>query len=237
MLAANDAHKEIGLPDDLESFFNVLLYYSLRFFRHTFTRDEVNSFIYWYFQDFSAGNERTDRMCGEKKVSTIAAGEIRFGSQYTLLQFMGPRSTRHPMNDVMKALLPWFQANCLLHLPPSRIDDSEDPEATFADDDCLGRDSDDDDLESFGWRVSAKIQDTDEGRESVDGGVAMEAEPPMHAKVQAAKTPEEIQRESEARAERAKRRRRKQQPSAVRSKRSRRSWKRTTRSWLCWTLR
>ena len=95
--------KAIEIPDELESFFHVLIYNSLRFLVHNFSRVNVHAFFLEYFD----GSERGDRgeTCGSKKHASIQSAELAYQN---LELVFGDKN--HPMNLLVRDLLLLFQA-------------------------------------------------------------------------------------------------------------------------------
>ncbi|KAI1785220.1 hypothetical protein LXA43DRAFT_150866 [Ganoderma leucocontextum] len=66
--------KLIEIPDDLESFFHVLIYYAVRFLPHNLADDLVGRFLYNYFDDYTDG--APGFTCGPAKYNAINRGVI-----------------------------------------------------------------------------------------------------------------------------------------------------------------
>ena len=67
--------KLIEIPDDLESFIHVLLYFAVRFLPHNLTDEKlVARFLYYYFDDYTDGNSGFN--CGLLKYSIIKRGVL-----------------------------------------------------------------------------------------------------------------------------------------------------------------
>ncbi|RPD71828.1 hypothetical protein L226DRAFT_588706, partial [Lentinus tigrinus ALCF2SS1-7] len=73
--ALNDPSKEIDIPDELESFFNVLLYYAIRFLPHNINPANVGQFLVDYFDGYS--NFPEGYRCGSRKLEALSSGVIR----------------------------------------------------------------------------------------------------------------------------------------------------------------
>ena len=99
-----DRSKAVEIPDELESFFHVLIYVGLRFMVHSFSRASVHAFFLEYFDGAEGGDQ--SETCGIKKKSTIMFAELE--QQNCDLVFGGDKN--HPMNLVVHELLLLFQA-------------------------------------------------------------------------------------------------------------------------------
>ncbi|PIL22388.1 hypothetical protein GSI_15076 [Ganoderma sinense ZZ0214-1] len=66
--------KLIEIPDDLESFFHVLVYFAVRFLPHNLADKLVGHFLYSYFDDYSDGEPGF--ICGPLKYNAIKRGVI-----------------------------------------------------------------------------------------------------------------------------------------------------------------
>ena len=97
-----DATRLIEIPDDLESFFHVLIYFAIRFLPHNLPDDAVGRFLYNYFDDYTDG--LSGFTCGPGKYNAIMRGVIDLttiaGStvsdevrQQRPLVFFAPRAT------------------------------------------------------------------------------------------------------------------------------------------------
>ncbi|OJT03231.1 hypothetical protein TRAPUB_6195 [Trametes pubescens] len=94
----------IGIPDELESFFHVLLFWALRFLPHTL--GDTTQYVMDYFDTFrSEGSNKY--ICGAVKCSAISAGEFDMPS----LQFVqNSRLPGSPLNRLINKLLELFKA-------------------------------------------------------------------------------------------------------------------------------
>ncbi|OJT07892.1 hypothetical protein TRAPUB_1215, partial [Trametes pubescens] len=112
--------KQIGVEDELESFFHVLLFLAIRFLRHNC--DNVAAFVHAYFDDFSTFNTG-HYGCGAMKMLCMANGRIAIkmdGGVVSLLEFIWPPpagnpaevdARSHPLNELMQTILGWLQAH------------------------------------------------------------------------------------------------------------------------------
>ncbi|KAI1788185.1 hypothetical protein LXA43DRAFT_648416 [Ganoderma leucocontextum] len=93
---------QVGIPDELESFFHVLLYYTLRYVKSINSNGlAIANFLDSYFDLY--GCEDGVYICGAVKRSTIELGRIRVGTD-TYLRF------GNPLDTVFTKLLSWFKA-------------------------------------------------------------------------------------------------------------------------------
>ncbi|KAI1796544.1 hypothetical protein LXA43DRAFT_1157857 [Ganoderma leucocontextum] len=119
----------IAIPDDLESFFHVMLYFAIRFLPHN-ASDVVGELLFNYFDDYTNG--KRGQTSGSTKYTAMHDGQIditRFtGSKIDengasieeFLTFLWPdddptsESTaevnQHPIDLVISDLLQWFKA-------------------------------------------------------------------------------------------------------------------------------
>ena len=94
--------KFITIPDELESFFHVLLYYALRYVKTPNCDGEsIADFLDRYFDLY--GMEKGTYICGALKRSTMELGAIRIGSS-TYPRF------DNPLDTLFAKLLSWFRA-------------------------------------------------------------------------------------------------------------------------------
>ena len=139
-----DETKAINLPDVLESFFNVLLYMSVRFLPTNFdNRQEAAMFLHDYFEGYTA-HARGYR-CGQAKRFTVTNGEISLIPYMPflhnpVLRFLRPSGTprlldgsieryytidearnlhTHPIDAIVTTFLSWLQTL------PNYFDDSQ----------------------------------------------------------------------------------------------------------------
>ena len=66
--------KLIDTPDELESFFHVLVYLAVRFLPHNLADDLVGNFLHDYFDDYTDGDDGS--LCGPVKYNSIKRGVI-----------------------------------------------------------------------------------------------------------------------------------------------------------------
>ena len=119
--ALNDPYKDITIPDEIESFFHVLLYLAVHFLPHNINPKETEQFIVDYFDGFS--NNQEGYCCGRAKQEAMTTGRIAlrtYNRDASVLTFYEtkdqtaqPRTepTPHPINLVFNTLLRWFRAH------------------------------------------------------------------------------------------------------------------------------
>ncbi|KAI1782440.1 hypothetical protein LXA43DRAFT_977568 [Ganoderma leucocontextum] len=97
---------QVGIPDELESFFHVLLYYALRYIKSANCSGEsIANFLDQYFDLY--GYEDGTYICGALKRSMIKEGKICVGSD-TYIRF------DNPLDDLFVQLLSWFKARYIV---------------------------------------------------------------------------------------------------------------------------
>ena len=96
------------IPDDLESFFHVLICFAVRFLSHNLSDDLVGRFLYRYFNDYTDGP--ACHTCGYTKYEIIKGGTIDITPitgfargkgiyRYQHLVFFQPRADTIPSDD------------------------------------------------------------------------------------------------------------------------------------------
>ena len=118
----------VGIPDEMEAFFHVVLFYAVRFLRHNCT--DVAQFMHNYFDDYQTIDG--ELVAGMAKSSAMAFGEIRLPRQQKLLFYHShiatdstdegasstvqddPSSIKHPLGNILDALLELFKARYAL---------------------------------------------------------------------------------------------------------------------------
>ncbi|RPD57738.1 hypothetical protein L227DRAFT_529943 [Lentinus tigrinus ALCF2SS1-6] len=134
----NHPEMAIQLPDELEAFVHVLLFYAIRFLRHNC--ENVRRFMQDYFNDFR--NDGSDFFCGLAKSKAMAEGTITHAHDDQLIFYCPPRGPAvqlpageppqagsssstlpshvrplcetHPINNVFKNLLELLKARYAL---------------------------------------------------------------------------------------------------------------------------
>ncbi|TBU58931.1 hypothetical protein BD310DRAFT_926116 [Dichomitus squalens] len=114
-------HRPLGIPDELESFLHVIIFFAIRFICSNCSLSVVHSFVEDYFDGMT--NEGSNRYtCSEKKVFTIKQARLFHGRLN--IAFMGGADKlgkddqplegdghpRHPLRDLLADLLKLFQA-------------------------------------------------------------------------------------------------------------------------------
>lgn len=129
----NHPSEAIGIPDELESFFYILLYFAIRFFRHNC--ENVTRYMHHYFDGFEG--DEGEYFCGIAKRETMTAGMILVEDGEQLNFDVPPDAfadcqaghagipsssanpdislnTTHPLNTIVDALLVIFKARYAL---------------------------------------------------------------------------------------------------------------------------
>ncbi|KAI0738024.1 hypothetical protein C8Q80DRAFT_1263151 [Daedaleopsis nitida] len=101
----------LRVADDLESFFYVILYNSMRYFDNTL--GSVSYCMSTFFDSFTV-DDNTYK-CGESKRSALRIGQIclQWGATFTVHD-KTDKERAHHLNDIIEDLLSWFQARYLL---------------------------------------------------------------------------------------------------------------------------
>ncbi|KAI0822884.1 hypothetical protein BC628DRAFT_1455672 [Trametes gibbosa] len=113
--ALNTPEKPIIITDELESFFHVLLYASVRFLPHNCTKQFVGKFLFDYFDDFDITT--AGRACGTRKYFSVTTGVVTFLQEpgvATKLRFTWDETDKilgHPINGMFAAILGWLKAH------------------------------------------------------------------------------------------------------------------------------
>ncbi|TFK79591.1 hypothetical protein K466DRAFT_592319 [Polyporus arcularius HHB13444] len=160
----------ICIPDEIEAFFHVLLFYAIRHLRHNIF--DVGDFIHSYFDGFERGNG--EYYCGEKKRTAMNHGVIRVAGSGRLTFTLPPGFTppaiggsppreTHILNDLIASLLQLFRARYTLHelSKPSPPSNDDRPTQAPADDSTLQSDRFDGMQEAFEELVHGSDADTD----------------------------------------------------------------------------
>ena len=124
-----DPTELVGISDDLESFFHVLIYFAVRFLPHNLADDLVGRFLYSYFDDYTDG--ASGFTCGLLKYTAVKRGVIDLttirgravgaeGKKMRPLTFFTADASSegdsvvsrksHPINALIAELLEAFQA-------------------------------------------------------------------------------------------------------------------------------
>ncbi|KAM5541091.1 hypothetical protein V8D89_005224 [Ganoderma adspersum] len=97
----------VGIADEVESFFHVLLYYALHYVKTANCNGfSVANFLDRYFDLY--GFEDDMYTCGDAKRLAIKGGEICVGSTDIPLRF------NNPLDDVFDQMLSWFKARYIV---------------------------------------------------------------------------------------------------------------------------
>ncbi|EJF59438.1 hypothetical protein DICSQDRAFT_181948 [Dichomitus squalens LYAD-421 SS1] len=114
-------HRPLGIPDELESFLHVIIFFAIRFICSNCSLSVVHSFMEDYFDGMT--NQGSNRYtCSTSKISTIREARLCHG--HLNIAFMGGADKlgkddqplegdghpRHPLRDLLADLLKLFQA-------------------------------------------------------------------------------------------------------------------------------
>ncbi|RPD57736.1 hypothetical protein L226DRAFT_525028 [Lentinus tigrinus ALCF2SS1-7] len=112
-----------SIPDEIEAFFHVLLFFAIRYLRHNY--EDVGEFMSSYFNGYL--KHRGDYYCGQMKYDAMHQGAISVPGSGSLTfslpaGFVPPPTTRdlppsetHILNDLIASLLRLFSARYTLH--------------------------------------------------------------------------------------------------------------------------
>ncbi|KAI1788212.1 hypothetical protein LXA43DRAFT_648693 [Ganoderma leucocontextum] len=98
----------VAVPDELESFFHVLLYFAVPFLRSMC--DTPSAWIDNYFHNYSGSDSEHTHACGQKSVTIEVTGKLRTLSPLGLLRF------NSPLDTIFAEMLPCFKARYGLEL-------------------------------------------------------------------------------------------------------------------------
>ncbi|KAI0696665.1 hypothetical protein C8T65DRAFT_663374 [Cerioporus squamosus] len=145
----NNPDEPIRIPDEVEAFFHVLLFYAVKYLRHNY--EDVGGFMHSFFDGFVPKN-KSQYFCGQLKWDSMVKGAI-FVPGYGSLTFSlplgftppaigdSPPREDHILNDLIASLLQLFRARYTLHEPakasPPRGDAENKPTQAPADDSAL----------------------------------------------------------------------------------------------------
>lgn len=110
--------KKVEISDELESFFNVILYHAVRYLDSNLTSKQVGIFIDEYFDQFKCYDGVW--VCGDRKLQTIKDGLI-------LSQSRNPVDFKGNMNAVIATMLSWFRANYIVQSYRFSLEDAPPP--------------------------------------------------------------------------------------------------------------
>ena len=94
--------KLIDIPDELESFFHVLVYLAVRFLPHNLDDDLVENFLHDYFDDYTDGDDGF--FCGPVKYNCIKRGVIDLTTISGTVAVTNNSPSRHKQR--------WFIVTC-----------------------------------------------------------------------------------------------------------------------------
>lgn len=96
--------KEVELCDELEAFFYVLLYYSVRYLRSNLDETAVGTWLSSFFDTY--GVKGNAYICGNEKLAAIKSGMLVVAAtDSSLVEFDSP------MDHLLTNFLRWFQGN------------------------------------------------------------------------------------------------------------------------------
>ncbi|KAI0645261.1 hypothetical protein C8Q79DRAFT_911651 [Trametes meyenii] len=125
--ALDDHSKVIDVPDELESFFHVLIYLAVRFLPHNLTNSSVPQFLRDYFDDYTPHAQGF--RCGRTKAAAMENGRISLSAYNAkkedqpvekYLRFTWPTKSSDsapsgPLDNIVTTLLSWFKAYYTYH--------------------------------------------------------------------------------------------------------------------------
>ncbi|TFK80040.1 hypothetical protein K466DRAFT_605668 [Polyporus arcularius HHB13444] len=109
-----------SIPDEMEAFFHVLLFYVIRFLPHNCRN--VEQFVHDYFDGFQSGIAWGQYYCGVTKQAAVIGGKIRLPGGANLEIYRPSQvpivthseADRHPISLILNALLRLFEARYTL---------------------------------------------------------------------------------------------------------------------------
>lgn len=107
------------VQDDLESFFHVLLYMILHYFKHYKTTEWVSSFIHNYFNAVETYDVSQPPIAGTYKRTAMRTGTIDDRP------FLPVCDENHPISQITCQLLKWFKAYYNHHFPRASYKDAD----------------------------------------------------------------------------------------------------------------
>ncbi|KAI0696681.1 hypothetical protein C8T65DRAFT_31906 [Cerioporus squamosus] len=117
----------ISIPDEVEAFFHILLFYVIRFLPHNCP--DVGRFIHTYFNGYQPGVGPEEYYCGQHKQMAMISGRIMLSGGVELDIYRSShipivnrflKAGRHPIGLVFDALLKLFKARYTLLANPTR---------------------------------------------------------------------------------------------------------------------
>ena len=111
----NNPSRAVAIPDELESVFHVIIFYSVRFLHHTLSDSDVGTFLYAYFDASPLGEGTVSLKLMSMKTGRLSLEGFRIGNSGNRLRFIWPSSQppavdqtppapdyAHPLNDIVK---------------------------------------------------------------------------------------------------------------------------------------
>ncbi len=116
----NNPFAGTSIPDEMEAFFHVLLFYVIRFLPHNCRN--VEQFVHDYFDGFQSGIAWGQYYCGVTKQAAVIGGKIRLPGGADLEIYRPSQvpivthseADRHPISLILNALLRLFEARYTL---------------------------------------------------------------------------------------------------------------------------
>ncbi|KAL6308606.1 hypothetical protein BKA93DRAFT_521124 [Sparassis latifolia] len=99
--------RAVEVADELEAFFNVLLYYLIRYTNSNI--DDPATFMSQYFDECTINAARTLYTCSMAKRLVMKSGELMVDVN-TSVEFQYRNGKKHPSNELIRKLLGWFKA-------------------------------------------------------------------------------------------------------------------------------
>ena len=126
-LLQNNPRRAVAIPDELESVFHVIIFYSVRFLHHTLSDSDVGPFLYAYFDASPLAEDTVSLKLMAMKTGRLSLEGYRIENSGNRLRFIWPSSQppavdqtppapdyAHPLNDIVEELLEWFEAHYAL---------------------------------------------------------------------------------------------------------------------------
>ncbi|KAI0688167.1 hypothetical protein C8T65DRAFT_835052 [Cerioporus squamosus] len=141
----NNPFAAISIPDEVEAFFHILLFYVIRFLPHNCP--DVGQFVHDYFDGFQLGVGLGEYYCGQHKQMAVMSSRIMLSGgmkldiyrlSYIPIVNRSLKEGRHPIALVFDALLKLFEARYTLLTSPTRPVMCSSISASSAPDDYIG---------------------------------------------------------------------------------------------------
>ncbi|KAJ8463715.1 hypothetical protein ONZ51_g10075 [Trametes cubensis] len=142
----NDHNKPVEICDELEAFFNVILYYAVRYFMSNLDEPQVGAFIDEYFDQFNCYDN--EWRCGFRKEAVLSNGVLKTGDGTKVL------FGRH-MDSLLRKLLRWFHANHIVRTYQAELEQATPPAPLLPDPD---EDDEDDAISASDEEGDARVE-------------------------------------------------------------------------------